>query len=188
MAVYHCSPPRRCYLRISSLQEPEVTFLRHFQVSSSQLVRWNYSYRGGTTRTGSYYMQKNQHKTTFTRYTTTRIVPPYMILCSIGSTRHCPEETRGSSNTTLTDASASKLTQLMALRSCALRAFCRLLQYFLQVMLHQPSGGANGMAADIAIVAEEIIKTRARLNELYAQHTEQVSGRFFSHLLYSHFW
>lgn len=46
-----------------------------------------------------------------------------------------------------------------------------------QVMLHQPSGGANGMAADIAIVAEEIIKTRARLNELYAQHTKQVSGR-----------
>ena len=44
-------------------------------------------------------------------------------------------------------------------------------------MLHQPSGGANGMAADIAIVAEEIIKTRARLNELYAQHTKQVSGR-----------
>ncbi|CAN0516904.1 unnamed protein product, partial [Scytosiphon promiscuus] len=34
-----------------------------------------------------------------------------------------------------------------------------------QVMLHQPSGGANGMAADIAIMAEEIIKTRARLNE-----------------------
>lgn len=33
------------------------------------------------------------------------------------------------------------------------------------------------MAADIAIVAEEIIKTRARLNELYAQHTKQVSGR-----------
>lgn len=46
-----------------------------------------------------------------------------------------------------------------------------------QVMLHQPSGGANGMAADIAIVAEEIIKTRARLNELYAQHTKQVSSR-----------
>lgn len=52
-------------------------------------------------------------------------------------------------------------------------------------MLHQPSGGANGMAADIAIMAEEIIKTRARLNEIYAEHTGQVSyesGRFRSFL------
>lgn len=40
-----------------------------------------------------------------------------------------------------------------------------------KVMLHQPSGGANGMAADIAIAAEEIIKTRARLNDMYAKHT-----------------
>lgn len=31
------------------------------------------------------------------------------------------------------------------------------------------------MAADIAIMAEEIIKTRARLNEIYAEHTGQVS-------------
>lgn len=46
-------------------------------------------------------------------------------------------------------------------------------------MLHQPSGGANGMAADIAIVAEEIIKTRARLNDLYAHHTGQVSASCF---------
>lgn len=43
-----------------------------------------------------------------------------------------------------------------------------------QVMLHQPSGGANGMAADIQIMAEEIIKTRARLNDIYAEHTGQV--------------
>lgn len=41
-------------------------------------------------------------------------------------------------------------------------------------MLHQPSGGANGMAADIQIMAEEIIKTRARLNDIYAEHTGQV--------------
>ncbi|CAM9248133.1 unnamed protein product [Pylaiella littoralis] len=41
------------------------------------------------------------------------------------------------------------------------------------VMLHQPSGGANGMAADIQIMAEEILKTRARLNEIYAEHTGQ---------------
>lgn len=53
----------------------------------------------------------------------------------------------------------------------------------MQVMLHQPSGGANGMAADIAIIAEEIIKTRARLNEIYAEHTGRVSAcllRLFS--------
>lgn len=43
-----------------------------------------------------------------------------------------------------------------------------------QVMLHQPSGGANGMAADIQIMAEEIIRTRARLNDIYAEHTGQV--------------
>lgn len=43
-----------------------------------------------------------------------------------------------------------------------------------QVMLHQPSGGANGMAADIQIMAEEIIKTRSRLNDIYAEHTGQV--------------
>eukprot|EP00752_Nemacystus_decipiens_P005125 g4650.t1 len=42
-----------------------------------------------------------------------------------------------------------------------------------KVMLHQPSGGANGMAADIQIMAEEIIKTRARLNDIYAGHTGQ---------------
>ncbi|KAF1336649.1 Atp-dependent clp endopeptidase, proteolytic subunit clpp, partial [Globisporangium splendens] len=40
-----------------------------------------------------------------------------------------------------------------------------------QIMIHQPSGGAQGMASDIAIHAEEIIKLRARLNGLYAKHT-----------------
>ncbi|CBJ26066.1 ATP-dependent Clp protease, proteolytic subunit ClpP [Ectocarpus siliculosus] len=45
-----------------------------------------------------------------------------------------------------------------------------------KVMLHQPSGGANGMAADIAIMAEEIIKTRARLNDIYAEHTGREVG------------
>ncbi|RLN87686.1 hypothetical protein BBJ28_00003653 [Nothophytophthora sp. Chile5] len=40
-----------------------------------------------------------------------------------------------------------------------------------QIMIHQPSGGAQGMASDIAIQAEEIIKLRARLNNLYASHT-----------------
>ncbi|KAI9917892.1 hypothetical protein PsorP6_012938 [Peronosclerospora sorghi] len=40
-----------------------------------------------------------------------------------------------------------------------------------RIMIHQPSGGAQGMASDIAIQAEEIIKLRTRLNGLYASHT-----------------
>ncbi len=36
-----------------------------------------------------------------------------------------------------------------------------------QVMIHQPSGGAQGQATDIEIQAREILKTRARLNQLY---------------------
>lgn len=39
--------------------------------------------------------------------------------------------------------------------------------------VHQPSGGASGQAADIAIHAAEIIATRTRLNELYSRHTGQ---------------
>lgn len=40
-------------------------------------------------------------------------------------------------------------------------------------MLHQPSGGAQGMASDIEIQAKEILRTRARLNNLYVHHTGQ---------------
>lgn len=42
-----------------------------------------------------------------------------------------------------------------------------------QVMIHQPSGGAQGQATDIEIQAREILKTRARLNQLYVHHTGQ---------------
>ena len=42
-----------------------------------------------------------------------------------------------------------------------------------QVMIHQPSGGAQGQATDIEIQAREILKTRARLNQIYANHTGQ---------------
>ena len=38
-------------------------------------------------------------------------------------------------------------------------------------MLHQPSGGAAGKASDIAIMAREILRTRATLNDLYVHHT-----------------
>ncbi|GJP41975.1 hypothetical protein CLOM_g1579 [Closterium sp. NIES-68] len=40
-----------------------------------------------------------------------------------------------------------------------------------RLMVHQPSGGTQGQATDIAIHAEEIIKTKGRLNALYAKHT-----------------
>lgn len=40
-------------------------------------------------------------------------------------------------------------------------------------LLHQPMGGARGQAADIAIEAEEILKMRKRLNEIFAEQTGQ---------------
>ncbi|EET58679.1 ATP-dependent Clp endopeptidase, proteolytic subunit ClpP [Marvinbryantia formatexigens DSM 14469] len=42
-----------------------------------------------------------------------------------------------------------------------------------QIMIHQPSGGAKGQASDIKIVAEEILKSRKRLNEYLAANTGQ---------------
>ena len=42
-----------------------------------------------------------------------------------------------------------------------------------RVMIHQPSGGAQGQATDIEIHAKEILYLRQRLNGLYAQHTGQ---------------
>lgn len=42
-----------------------------------------------------------------------------------------------------------------------------------RVMVHQPSGGAQGQAADIEIQAREILKLRERLNEIYVEHTGQ---------------
>ena len=42
-----------------------------------------------------------------------------------------------------------------------------------RIMLHQPSGGFQGQASDIERHAEDIIKTKHRLNEIYAKHTGQ---------------
>ena len=42
-----------------------------------------------------------------------------------------------------------------------------------KIMIHQPSGGAQGQATDIKIVAEEILKTKQRLNEILAANTGQ---------------
>ncbi|GBQ04647.1 MULTISPECIES: ATP-dependent Clp protease proteolytic subunit [Saccharibacter] len=40
-----------------------------------------------------------------------------------------------------------------------------------RVMVHQPSGGAQGQASDIEIQAREILNIRRRLNEIYREHT-----------------
>ena len=42
-----------------------------------------------------------------------------------------------------------------------------------RIMIHQPSGGAQGQATDIEIQAREIIRLRHRLNEIYVTHTGQ---------------
>src|SRR5579864_5485614 len=42
-----------------------------------------------------------------------------------------------------------------------------------RIMIHQPSGGAQGQATDIEIQAREILQLRARLNEMYVKHTGQ---------------
>ena len=40
-----------------------------------------------------------------------------------------------------------------------------------EIMIHQPSGGAKGQATDIQITAENILKTKKRLNEILAKNT-----------------
>ena len=42
-----------------------------------------------------------------------------------------------------------------------------------EIMIHQPSGGARGQATEINIVAEQILKTRSKLNTILAQNTGQ---------------
>lgn len=42
-----------------------------------------------------------------------------------------------------------------------------------EIMIHQPLGGAQGQASDIAIQANHILKTKKRLNEILAQNTNQ---------------
>ena len=46
-----------------------------------------------------------------------------------------------------------------------------------RMMLHQPSGGSRGVAADIEIQAREILSMRKRLNEILASHTGQTVDR-----------
>ena len=42
-----------------------------------------------------------------------------------------------------------------------------------RILIHQPSAGFEGQSSDIEIHAREIIKTRARIDEIYAHHTGQ---------------
>jgi ATP-dependent Clp protease protease subunit len=42
-----------------------------------------------------------------------------------------------------------------------------------RIMIHQPSGGAQGMASDIEIQAQEIIRLKKILTEAYVKHTGQ---------------
>ncbi len=42
-----------------------------------------------------------------------------------------------------------------------------------EIMIHQPSGGAQGQATEISIVAENILKTREKLNHILADRTGQ---------------
>jgi len=46
-----------------------------------------------------------------------------------------------------------------------------------RIMIHQPWGGAQGTASDISIQAEEILRTKKRLNEILAAHTGQPLDR-----------
>ena len=49
-----------------------------------------------------------------------------------------------------------------------------------EIMIHQPSGGAKGQATEIEIAAENILKTKKKLNEILAENTgkpyEQVAA------------
>src|ERR1700684_3644119 len=49
-----------------------------------------------------------------------------------------------------------------------------------RIMIHQPSGGAQGQATDIEIQAREILKLRHRLNEIYVKHTGQTIDKIAS--------
>jgi len=46
-----------------------------------------------------------------------------------------------------------------------------------RIMIHQPMGGARGQATDIDIQAREILRMKAKLNELIAKHTNQTLER-----------
>jgi ATP-dependent Clp protease protease subunit len=56
-----------------------------------------------------------------------------------------------------------------------------------RIMVHQPSGGAQGQATDIEIQAKEILRLRQRLNEIYVHHTGQKIEKIQDALERDHF-
>ena len=46
-----------------------------------------------------------------------------------------------------------------------------------RIMIHQPSGGFSGQAADVEIHAREILSLRSRLNDIYVRHTKQALSK-----------
>ena len=74
------------------------------------------------------------------------------------------------------DVSTVCIGQAASMGSLLLAAGAKGKRYALpnsRIMLHQPSGGAQGQATDIEIQAKEILALRARLNKIYAEHTGQ---------------
>ena len=74
------------------------------------------------------------------------------------------------------DVSTVCIGQAASMGSLLLTAGAKGKRYALpnaRVMIHQPSGGAQGQATDIEIQAREILAMRARLNNIYVEHTGQ---------------
>lgn len=74
------------------------------------------------------------------------------------------------------DASTVCIGQAASMGSLLLAAGAKDKRYALpnsRIMIHQPSGGAQGQASDIEIQAKEILALRARLNQIYVDHTGQ---------------
>ena len=74
------------------------------------------------------------------------------------------------------DVSTVCLGQACSMGSLLLAAGAENKRYALpnsRIMVHQPSGGAQGQATDIQIQAQEILTLKKRLNEIYVQHTGQ---------------
>jgi ATP-dependent Clp protease, protease subunit len=74
------------------------------------------------------------------------------------------------------DVSTVCIGQAASMGSLLLAAGAKGKRYSLpsaRIMIHQPSGGAQGQATDIEIQAREILALRARLNEIYVKHTGQ---------------
>ena len=74
------------------------------------------------------------------------------------------------------DVSTLCIGQAASMGSLLLAAGAKDLRFALpnaRIMVHQPSGGFQGQATDIMLHAQEILKLKRRLNEIYAKHTGQ---------------